>query len=410
MEAYWLVNEMRWEEEGPLAEFVKGGKGPVLFCAASLQAANPRQEARIQKMEKVLRAHVEAKGTWLFFLSIGEMTTWLKAHPIDRLVTSVAHLPRHKEHKCLVKAALPADCLWEETERQLLMPLGSVKTKADAPYKVFTPFYRNMRKQIDGRRQGCQRGDFEGQEQWQGFLEKLHAYGSDRDRMDRAGGSGMSKFLRFGEVSPCRLVEDIWRAPASDGGESWIRQLIWREFYYQVYEAAPEAMRENWNGAEVVWESNDRGFEMWKAGETGVPVVDAAMRQLAQTGDMHNRARMIAASFLVKDLHVDWRQGEGYFSSQLVDADPYLNNGGWQWVASTGCDAQPYFRIFNPWSQGKRYDPDAKWIKAWVPELQNIDEKAIHSPKENRGYGYKEPICNHRVEAEIAKSYYRKKG
>src|SRR4029079_903095 len=147
------------------------------------------------------------------------------------------------------------------------------------------------------------------------------------------------------------------------------------------------------------WKNNPTYFKAWCEGQTGFPIVDAGMRQLNETGYMHNRVRMIVASFLTKDLLVDWRWGEKYFAQQLVDYDPAVNNGNWQWVASTGCDAQPYFRIFNPWSQQKKFDPQCNYIKKWIPELCDFPSKAIHAwhdEKYRAGYGkYPAPMIDH---------------
>lgn len=411
MDVYWLAHEMRWEKNNPLWKFVKANTGPVIYCEETMEAANQRQTHRLESIAKKLKKTTEDHGgAWLEFATIHDMENWLKGQSIRRLVTSTAHLPRQKDDQKKVRTILPATAAWQEAERQLLLPIDRIQTKKQGTYHVFTPFYRNFRSVLDQEREGCFRGHFEGQGEWSRFVsEQIHGYQESRDLIGRKGTSNISKYLRFGEVSPCRLIEDVWKQAVTEGTESWIRQLIWREFYYRIYEEKPNALFENWNGKKVEWEENNTGFVSWKAGETGVPVVDAAMRQLAQTGTMHNRARMIVASFLVKDLHVDWRKGEKYFMDQLVDADPYLNNGGWQWVASTGCDAQPYFRIFNPWTQGKRYDPQADWIKKWVKELADIPAKEIHKANGNRGYRYKEPICDHAVEARNAKLYYQNK-
>jgi deoxyribodipyrimidine photo-lyase len=162
----------------------------------------------------------------------------------------------------------------------------------------------------------------------------------------------------------------------------WLTELIWREFYQQALHNFPQVLkgcfRPEYDALE--WSGPDAHFEAWCAGQTGYPIVDAAMRQLAATGWMHNRARMIAASFLVKDLLLDWRLGERWFLEKLVDGDPASNNGGWQWSASTGTDAQPYFRIFSPISQGERYDPDGAYVRKYVPELRDVPDDAVHQP------------------------------
>ncbi|MGZ6329935.1 MAG: FAD-binding domain-containing protein, partial [Parachlamydiaceae bacterium] len=158
----------------------------------------------------------------------------------------------------------------------------------------------------------------------------------------------------------------------------------------------------------VTWENNSEYFERWCEGKTGFPIVDAGMRELNATGFMHNRVRMITASFLVKNLHINWQFGEKYFAQRLIDYDPAVNNGNWQWAASTGCDAQPYFRIFNPWSQQSKFDPDCKYIKKWIPELANEDRKTIcHWYKQPKSSNYPLPIVDHALEAKKALTLYR---
>ncbi len=159
-------------------------------------------------------------------------------------------------------------------------------------------------------------------------------------------------------------------------------ELLWRDFYAQVLYHRPDTVsdcfQQQWNA--LVWENNPDNINAWMNGETGYPIVDAAMRQLNATGWMHNRLRMIAASFLTKDLLVDWRIGEAYFRSRLLDGDIASNVGGWQWAASTGTDAQPWFRVFNPVTQGTKFDPDGRFIRCWIPELKNVPDKFIHAP------------------------------
>jgi deoxyribodipyrimidine photo-lyase len=173
-------------------------------------------------------------------------------------------------------------------------------------------------------------------------------------------------------------------AQARRGADVWLSELVWREFYLHVLWHFPRVLRLAFDRRlrHVPWREAPADLRAWQAGHTGYPVVDAAMRQLAATGWMHNRARMIVASFLTKDLLIDWRHGEAWFMRHLVDGDPAANNGGWQWTAGTGTDAAPYFRIFNPILQARRFDPDGAYVRRWVPELAQVPAPAIHAPWE----------------------------
>jgi deoxyribodipyrimidine photo-lyase len=213
--------------------------------------------------------------------------------------------------------------------------------------------------------------------------KKVHSYDSDRNRMDLDGTSSLSPYLRFGMLGLRQAVRAAQQAGAETGGvEIWLNELIWREFYIQILYHFPHVSSGSFNPslANIRWRNDEDEFEKWKAGNTGVPIVDAAMRQLKETGWMHNRARMIVASFLVKDLLIDWRWGEAWFMENLLDGDPAANNGGWQWTAGTGTDAAPYFRIFNPLLQSEKFDPNGDYIRKWVPELNQLTAKEIHSP------------------------------
>jgi deoxyribodipyrimidine photo-lyase len=241
-------------------------------------------------------------------------------------------------------------------------------------------------------------------------ISKLKNYGEDRDIPAKQGTSGLSAHHKFGTVS---VRETFWAAREQfELTHPFISQLYWRDFFHHIAFHFPKvfghAFQEKFE--DVEWDEDEERFAAWCEGRTGFPIVDAAMRELNTTGYMHNRCRMIVASFLVKDLLLDWRKGERYFATQLVDYDPCVNNGSWQWAASTGCDAQPYFRIFNPWRQQIRFDPDAEYIKKWVPELKDVDPKTIHRLNEQRPLilqGYPRPIVNHRTMAEEAKSRYK---
>jgi deoxyribodipyrimidine photo-lyase len=302
-----------------------------------------------------------------------------------------------------------------------------------APYTVYTPYRRRFESvvAIPGRLPGtgrlntpvrlrsdalpnpadqsanlCMRGGAtEALRQWKEFLagaDGLSQYGDRRDFMAQDGTSRLSAHLHFGTISirelarGARGLEPKVRAHA----ELWIGELIWREFFAQVLwhfpYAAAGCFRRKYDALE--WENDKEKFAAWCEGRTGYPVVDAAMRQMKETGWMHNRARMIVASFLTKDLLIDWRWGERYFIQNLIDGDPASNNGGWQWAASTGTDALPSFRIFNPVEQGKRFDPEGDYIRRWIPELARLSASEIQTPwllPEKWRAGYPLPIVNH---------------
>lgn len=238
-------------------------------------------------------------------------------------------------------------------------------------------------------------------------------YQDDRNRMDLDGTSSLSPYIRFGMVGLRQAVHASRTTRHSDtkGAEIWLNELIWREFYIQILYHFPYVAKTAFNRslANIPWRNKSSEFEAWKRGETGVPVVDAAMRQLKETGWMHNRARMIVASFLVKDLLIDWRWGEDWFMQNLLDGDIAPNNGGWQWTAGTGTDAAPYFRIFNPVLQSAKFDPNGDYIRKWVPELSGVNAKQIHAPWEYdlKITGYPaEPIVDRDVVKERTLSAY----
>ena len=262
-------------------------------------------------------------------------------------------------------------------------------------------------------------GEAEAQRRLAAFVEGDQAaitrYREDRNRPDLEGTSRLSPYLRFGMISARQAVVASRTArlaartsDACYGSDTWLSELIWREFYVAILYHFPHVRSGSFQRHydHIPWANDEQDFTAWCEGRTGYPVVDAAMRQLVQTGWMHNRARMIVASFLVKDLLIDWRWGERFFMQHLLDGDPANNNGGWQWTAGVGTDAAPYFRVFNPTAQGEKFDPNGDYVRRWLPELARVPVKFIHQPwtmpaSEQRragcviGSDYPAPIIDH---------------
>ncbi len=340
---------------------------------------------------------------------------------------------------------------------QTIFEPGTIRTQNDTIYTVFTPFRRSWMERLDTtglgeplqapqRQQSIdvesddvperldgfeRRSDLddlwpateeEARRRLERFAERaIEGYDDDRDAPALDATSRLSPYLAAGVISQrtcaAAAIEAGGGDPSSlpDGPATWLSELVWREFYKSILVGFPRVSKRRAfkeETEEIDWRRDDEGFAAWCEGRTGYPIVDAGMRQLAKTGWMHNRLRMITASFLVKDLLVDWRRGEKHFARHLVDYDLASNNGGWQWSASTGTDAQPYFRIFNPTSQAKRYDPDGAFIREWVPELAEVDAPAIFEPgaRGKANGDYAEPIIDHSQAREKALAAFKNLG
>lgn len=270
-------------------------------------------------------------------------------------------------------------------------------------------------------------GESEAQRRLATFVSgPLYEYQETRNRPDLEGTSTLSPYIRFGMISARQAVlaarQAMVNAPdiqSRSSCETWINEIIWREFYQSILYHFPFVLQTAFRPSlrSVLWRNDPQDLRAWQAGLTGYPIVDAGMRQLAATGWMHNRVRMIIASFLVKDLLIDWREGERWFMRSLVDGDPAANNGGWQWIAGTGTDAAPYFRIFNPVIQGEKFDPTGHYVRRWIPELEHVPQKYIHAPwkmpsdmqhaaKVIIGRDYPAPLVDHSEARQRALSAY----
>ena len=324
------------------------------------------------------------------------------------------------------EALAQAGCAFVTCKDQVIFEGREILTLSGTPYGVFTPYKNNwlsrvapehlahhdsapQGQRLSERPPGLQQpvpslseigfaatnlaslqiptGERGGQALFESFFERMDDYHATRDFPALKGPSYLSVHLRFGTVSIRQLVRLALQrqAAGSAGAAVWLSELVWRDFYFAILANFPHvaqgAFKPEYDA--IAWEQGpqaDALFAAWCEGRTGYPLVDAAMAQLNQTGYMHNRLRMVAGSFLVKDLGIDWRWGERYFAEQLNDFDLSANNGGWQWVASSGCDAQPYFRIFNPVSQSEKFDPHGKFIRRYLPQLAKLSDTAIHAP------------------------------
>ncbi len=315
-----------------------------------------------------------------------------------------------------------APCEFLTRKDQVIFEKNEVLTLSDKPFSVFTPYKNAWLKKLEAfflkpypvdqyagnlaqapgtfkavsladlgfeatnlQALGIAGGAIAAQKLLADFAPRMARYRDARDFPAKKGPSYLSVHLRFGTISIRELARTAWQSVQEGGGEgaaTWLAELVWRDFYFMILHHHPRVVTRAFKPAydAIRWPNDPALFAAWCAGRTGYPIVDAAMRQINQTGYMHNRLRMIAASFLVKDLLVDWRWGEKYFAAHLNDFDLSANNGGWQWAASTGCDAQPYFRIFNPVTQSERFDADGAFIRRYVPELAGCDARAIHAP------------------------------
>jgi deoxyribodipyrimidine photo-lyase len=437
----WFRSDLRCDDNPALAAAVEAGTGGVVALFAICSDQWSEHDWGAPKIDFVLRSadalrrRLETIGVPMVFVrterfdDVAERIVRLTADlDVDAVFANreyeVNERCRDRQVEEAVHAAGGAMHWFHD---QTVVPPGALKTGAGTPYSVYSPFRRAWERQLEAegvpeplpapqrarRLRGLRAADLGSPmrpsdepggklaELWPAgeveacrrldlFVRKgLDSYSRGRDIASLDATSRLSPYLAVGTVSVRRCLQAALRSNAGrlSGGdpdvERWIGELVWRDFYRHVMVGFPRVSRGRAFRREtesVRWRDNDADFEAWSTGHTGVPFVDAGMRELATTGFMHNRLRMVTAMFLTKDLLIDWRWGERFFMRHLVDADLANNNGGWQWSASTGTDAAPYFRIFNPWIQGKRYDPAGLYIRRWVPELCDVPDVDLHDP------------------------------
>lgn len=375
----------------------------------------------------------KAKGHLHFFLGepTGVLSQIQKTSPFQAVYLNEDYTPFSRKRDSQIEEwCLNSSVAFFSSFDALLHPPDEIRNGSGHPYVVFTPFYKNALPREVAEPEGLPRGDFCQGNITGGTLENLERilpkskwnktaaynggrsealtilkkisdfdeYMEVRDIPAEDQTTHLAAHNKFGTVS----IREVFHAMCDALGRSHglVRQLYWRDFFYAIAHNFPHVFTHCFRREydRLSWEDNAEWFERWCNGETGFPIVDAGMRQMNETGYMHNRVRMIVSSFLVKDLHINWRQGERYFAKKLIDYDPAVNNGSWQWAASTGCDAQPYFRIFNPWLQQKKFDVEGEYVKRWIPELEGVDVKEIHRWNEvgpERETKYPAPIVDH---------------
>lgn len=450
----WFRADLRVHDNYALAAACNYRDASVkaLFIATPGQwkrhAMAPRQAAFLATHLNALQQALAERGIPLIYREVDDFAASVDTVAAVCAEEKVSHLfynyqyeVNERQRDAAVEKAL-VDVACQGFDDSVMLAPGSVVTGNHEMYKVFTPyknaFLRRLKDELpacvgapDVRTGGALDGalatltfDYP-QEEFDSTLfavdektaiqrlrafcqQHAAAYEQQRDFPAIEGTSRLSACLALGVLSPrqClhRLLAEQPDALNGGAGSVWLNELIWREFYRHLMTYHPDLCKHrpfiSWTD-KVQWKDHPEQLRAWEEGRTGYPIVDAAMRQLKSTGWMHNRLRMIVASFLVKDLLLDWRLGERYFMTQLVDGDLAANNGGWQWAASTGTDAAPYFRIFNPMTQGERFDSDGEFIRRWIPELAAVPGKAIHDPwtwadKRGISLNYPRPIVEHK--------------
>ena len=439
--------DLRLADHAPLAEAVARGEVIPLFVLDPFFFAPNRARELPHRMQflldslRALEANLAHLGSRLLVVpgrSVEVVPRLASQWKADRVLAHRWVEPFGRERDRRISAALEGQGIgFRLLEGETLLPPSSVRSGQGGMFRVFTPFARAAGARLDSELaipapralpplpEGLEAetvpipapadlglapnpqlqagGEKAARSRLKAFVAgPLAAYGSDRDRMDRRGTSRLSADLKFGTLS----VRAVWQAVAAVGAggsaSRFLNELLWREFSHHLLWEWPELLERPFREAFAgfPWREDEAGWRAWTEGRTGYPVVDAAARQLRAEGFVHNRARMVAASFLAKHLLLDYRRGEAHYLQWLTDGDWAQNNAGWQWSTGCGCDAQPWFRIFNPVAQGQKFDPEGAYVKRWVPELAACSASAIHEPwrlppAQRARLDYPEPIVDH---------------
>ncbi|TDW66027.1 cryptochrome/photolyase family protein [Kribbella pratensis] len=423
----WFRRDLRLADNPALLDAVAAGDGRVLgvFVVDPLlweRSGDPRRD----HLAASLRSLSDSMGGPLV-VRRGDPATVVPAIA-DEIGAASVHVsadygPYGQQRDQEVEASLK--CPLRRTGSPYAVAPGRVLNQQGRSYQVFTPYFKawlahGWRQPVEAPSDvtwvkasgeelppGDGAGEQAALQHWKAYLDDIAAYDDERDRPDLDSTSRMSVPLKYGEIHPRTMLADLARK-RSAGAEAYRRELAWREFCADLLARHPHAawkpLRPEFD--KMQYDEPGELFDAWCVGRTGFPIVDAGMRQLAETGFMHNRVRMVVASFLVKDLHVHWRFGARWFMKTLRDGDLASNSLNWQWVAGCGADAAPYFRIFNPVSQGQKFDPDGEYVRRWIPELRHLDGKTAHEPWRYGADAYPDPIVDHgEARAEALRRY-----
>ena len=436
----WFRRDLRLLDNTALYHALQSGENVFCVFVFDTTILNELKDVSDQRVDFIWRSVIQLKNN---IRDLGGELHVIKGDPIEEIPKIVSKFeinaiffgedyePRAIERDKRIKLSLSKyKTQVRGFKDQVILEKSEVLSPKGSPYTVFTPYkkawkqkmadistftelklnIRNFAKceltemvkltelgftpPVDSKPY-IEAGETGGQECLGAFEARIHDYHHQRDFPHLSATSRLSVHLRFGTIS-IRQVFNLANQSVSSGHMAWLNELVWRDFYFSILFHFPHVVNQSFKKKydALKFTNNQSFFEAWTNGNTGFPIVDAGMRQLNHTGFMHNRLRMITASFLVKDLCVDWRWGEKYFAKKLLDFDLAANNGGWQWAASTGCDAQPFFRIFNPLLQSKKFDEKGAFIREFVPELRKIPDRFIHSPslmtlEEQENYSFK---------------------
>ena len=468
MQLMWLRTDLRVHDNTALSAAMKQGPTVAVYVISPAQwhshdDAPSKVDFWLRNLQ-ALKAELKALNVPLLIV---HANTWDKApkalldlcqtHKIEHVHVNEEYGVNEDNRDKAVEALLDKrDIGFTRHLDQLFFTPGSVLTKSGGYFKVYTQFrkvcYQRMhhsmpsvtrlpRKQSalhvksdavpdhvkgfatpsDTIRKLWPAGEDEARKRLEHFTDdQVHYYNDERDYPAKPGTSQLSAYLAAGVISPRQCLHAALRSNNGEfetgnvGSVTWINELLWREFYKHVLVGFPRVSRHRAFRPEteaLKWRHAPKDLQAWQQGRTGLPIVDAAMRQLLETGWMHNRLRMIVAMFLTKNLLIDWREGERFFMQHLIDGDLAANNGGWQWSSSTGTDSSPYFRIFNPLNQSERFDPEGLFIKKWVPELAKLNKRDVHDPSSLGGLfgvdGYPAPIVNLKASRERALTAFK---